>query len=208
MVASSVKAVPKDGGRRQIRPEVVAFKKVRILEEASALFFEKGYEAATLEMVADKLHVTKPFIYTYFKNKGEVLAAVCAMGVTESLGALDAVADVEGTPVERLRAALQEVARIIIERSHYIVVYQREMMNLERSDAQRIMRLRHEFDLRVAKLVEECQKSGEVTLPDAASMSVWMGGLLSWIPNAGSRRTPDFVIQQAVRACLRLIGIE
>ena len=208
--ASSLKAVPKHSGRRNIKPEVIAYKKARILEEASAIFFERGYEAATLDMLADRLHVTKPFLYTYYKNKGEILAAVCAMGVTESLGALDQVADAPGTPVDRLRAALEQVARIIIERSDYIVVYQREMMNLERSDAQQIMRLRHEFDIRVARLVEECQSAGQVTLSDAATMSVWMGGLLSWIPNcyrAGSRRSPESIVQQAVQACLRLIGI-
>jgi AcrR family transcriptional regulator len=203
--------IQKDSGKRQIKPEVVAYKKARILEEASALFFEKGYEAATLDLLADRLHVTKPFLYTYYRNKGEILAAVCAMGVTESLGALDAVADAAGTPVDRLRAALEQVARIIIERSDYIVVYQREMMNLERADAQRIMRLRHEFDLRVARLVEDCQRAGQVSLADATTMSVWMGGLLSWIPNCyrvGSRRSPESVIQQAVQACLRLIGID
>jgi AcrR family transcriptional regulator len=200
----------KDGGGRQIKPDVVAYKKARILEEASALFFDKGYDIATLEMLADRLHVTKPFLYTYFRNKSDILAAVCAVGVTESLNALEVVADVPGTPAERLRAALEEVARIIIKRIDYIVVYQREIMNLERSEAQRIIRLRHEFDLRIARLIEDCQKAGQVTIDDAPAMSVWIGGLLVWIPNCyrpGSRRSADEVVEQAVQACLRLVGI-
>jgi AcrR family transcriptional regulator len=195
---------------RRIKPDVVAYKRGRILEEASSLFFDKGYAAATLDMIAERLHVTKPFLYTYYRNKGDILAAVCETGVSESLVALDESANLGASAEHRLREALTRVARIIIERHQYIVVYQREAMSLERNDAQRILRLRHEFDIRVARLVKDCQREGSVTQEDAATMSVWMGGLLSWIPNCfrpGSRKSADDVVEQAVQACLRLIGI-
>lgn len=207
--ATSAPQLPRDAGR-DLKPGVIAFKKARILEEASALFFEKGYESATLEMLADRLNVTKPFLYTYFKNKSAILSAICELGVQESLAALDRIAEMEGTSLERLEASLREVAGIIVARQAYLVVYQREMMNLDRADAQRILRLRHEFDLRIGRLVEACRNDGYVTVDDAESMSVWMGGLLSWITycyRPGSRRSQEMVIEQVVRACLRLIGI-
>jgi AcrR family transcriptional regulator len=196
--------------QRDLKPGVVAYKRARILEEASTLFFDLGYEAATLEILADRLSVTKPFLYTYFRNKGDILSAICELGVQESLDALDRVAEMGSDPVERLRIALAEVAGIIIDRQEYIVVYQREMKNLDRTDAQRILRLRHEFDLRIGRLVEACQRNGSVTLEDATTMSVWMGGLLSWIANfyrPSSRRSREGVIEQAVHACMRLIGL-
>jgi AcrR family transcriptional regulator len=196
--------------RRQIKPDVVAFKRGKILEQASALFSARGYSAATLDMIAERLHVTKPFLYTYFRNKSDILAAICEVGVSESLAALDKSANLEGSAADRLKAALTDVARIIIHRQPYIVVYQREMMALERSDAQRIMRLRHEFDLRVSRMVEDCRSEGSVTLPDATMMSVWIGGLLSWIANyhrPGSRKSEDDLVEQAVTACLRLVGL-
>lgn len=195
---------------RQMKGDVVAYKRARILEEASALFFARGYSAATLDMIAERLHVTKPFLYTYYRNKSDILAAVCETGVNESLLALDESAHLAGNAGDRLKAALTDVARIIIERHEYIVVYQREAMSLERADAQRIMRQRHEFDLRIARMVEDCRREGLVNVPDATAMSVWMGGLLSWIPNCfrpGSRKPPEMVIDEAVQACLRLVGL-
>jgi AcrR family transcriptional regulator len=198
-------------GRRTSKPDVVALKRQGILEVASRLFHEKGYETATLDMVADELNVTKPYLYTYYKNKAEILASVCAVGVTESLDALDRAAAASGNSVDRLRAALHEVAAIIIDRMEYIVVYQREMKNLTNVDAQQILRLRHEFDLRIAHLVEQCRADGLVKMHDAAAMSVWMGGLLSWIPNCywrGSRRKREDVIEQVSHACMRLIGLD
>ena len=208
--AVNVKTPPAET-RRGLKPSVVAYKRERILTAASALIHAKGYEAATLEMVANQLNVTKPFLYTYFRNKGDILRAICEVGVTESLAALDRVAEVEGTSVDRLRAALVEVSDIIIERYEYLVVYQREMMNLERADAQRLMRLRHEFDLRIGKLIEACVKDGSVTLKDAPAMSVWIGGLLSWITytyRPGGRRTREMIIDQVVGASMRMIGLE
>jgi AcrR family transcriptional regulator len=206
---ASIKSVPGEG-RRGLKPSVVAYKRARILAVASTLFYARGYEAATLEMVADQLNVTKPFLYTYFRNKGDILSAICEVGVSESLVALDRVAAFEGTSVDRLRAALIEVSNIVIDRFEYIVVYQREMMNLDRADAQRLIRLRHEFDLRIGKLIEACQRDGWVTLEEAAAMSVWIGGLISWITyvyRPGGRRTREMIIDQVVGASMRMIGL-
>ncbi|MES2044231.1 MAG: TetR/AcrR family transcriptional regulator [Pseudomonadota bacterium] len=195
---------------REIKPGVVAFKRARILEEASALFYEKGYESATLEMLADRLSATKPFLYTYFKGKSAILSAICEAGVQESLAALDRIEEIERLPIDQLKASLREVAEIIVARHEYLVIYQREMMNLDRTDAQRILRLRHEFDLRIGKLIDDCVHDGSVTVANAAAMSVWIGGLLSWIIHCyrpGSKRSAEVVVGQAVEACLRLIGL-
>jgi AcrR family transcriptional regulator len=202
-------AVQPTGGR-ELKPSVVAYKRERILEEACALFFTLGYETATLDMLAERLRVTKPFLYTYYRNKGHILSSICELGVKESLAALDTVDSKDGTAVDRLWAALSSVANIIIDRCEYITIYQREMMNLDEEDARRILRLRHQFDLRVAKLVKSCQRDGFVTLDDAPEMAIWMGGLLSWIPNfyrPGSKHTREDIVKQVVHACMRLIGL-
>lgn len=196
---------------RAVKTGIIEFKRTRILQEASSLFYSKGYAAATLDMIAERLGVTKPFLYTYFRNKGDILSAICELGVKESLAALDRAEGSPGTSVDHLRAALEEVATIIIERHEYIAVYQREMMSLERADTQRILRLRHEFDVRVSRLVATCRRDGFVTLQDATEMSVWIGGLLSWITNfyrPGSRRSREALIEQVVHACMRLIGLD
>ena len=169
-----------------------------------------GYEAATLDMLAERLRVTKPFLYTYYRNKGHILSAICELGVQESLAALDTIDSREGTSVDCLRAALASVADIIVTRYEYITIYQREMMNLDEDDAKRILRLRHQFDLRVAQLVKACQKDGHVTFDDAPEMAIWMGGLLSWIPNCygpGTKHSRESIVKQVVHACMRLIGL-
>ncbi|WP_313808399.1 TetR/AcrR family transcriptional regulator [Sphingobium sp.] len=197
-------------GAGRLKPDVVAFKRSRILEAASSLFYMQGYEATTLDMIAERLHVTKPFLYSYFRNKSDILASICELGIRESLVALDASADVPGNSVDRLRTTLAKVAEIIVDRHAYIIVYQREMMNLDRVDAQRTLRQRAEFDLRLARLVAACQEEGFVTIEDATAMSPWMGGLLSWIPSyyrPGGKRPREEIVESAVHACMRMIGL-
>ena len=209
MTKTSSTAIAPTG--REIKLSVVAFKQNRILEEAAALFFEKGFEGATLEMLADRLSVTKPFIYSYFKGKSAILCAVCELGITESLAALDQITETQMTSVDLLKASLRGVAQISIARNEYLVVYQREMKNLNRADAQRIMLLRHEFDVRIGKMIEDCVRDGYVVVPEASDMSIWIGGLLSWITycyRPSSRRSGEAVADQAVKACLRLIGLD
>lgn len=45
----------------------------RILEAATAVFAEKGYDAAGVDEIAKRANVTKPLIYYYFKGKQSIL---------------------------------------------------------------------------------------------------------------------------------------
>ena len=86
--------------------EIAEFKERRIVEEAVDLFYSEGYENATLDMLAAQLEVTKPFIYSYFKSKNELLFQVCQTGIKLSLEALDLCLQGDGTATEKLKLPL------------------------------------------------------------------------------------------------------
>jgi len=62
-----------------IRDEVIALKRERTITAAVELFYERGYENTTLDAVAERLGVTKPFIYAHFRSKTEPVAAARAL---------------------------------------------------------------------------------------------------------------------------------
>lgn len=192
-----------------LKADVTALKRQRILEEASRLFFEKGYTTSTLDMLASRLDVTKPFIYSYFKSKNELLAVICEMGITKSLTVLEEVQRQGKDPLAELRAVIAGVAETVLRVQNYVVIYQREMKELERRDAQRILQLRHHFDQQMVLLLKRGVESGDFRIADPAMSSVWIGGLLSWIPLwyvPGGRRGVDDIVAQAVDAVMRLVG--
>lgn len=66
-------ARPKDPARatRMPRPQ----REAQILTIAEAVFAERGYQATTMEDVAEQVGVTKPLIYEYFGSKEGLLSA-------------------------------------------------------------------------------------------------------------------------------------
>lgn len=194
--------------RTQLKNEVAAYKRRRIVEEASHLFFANGYEATTLDAVAEQLHVTKPFIYSYYRNKGELLSEICQMGIQLSLTALEEALKIEGTATEQLKMVIERVARIIIENQKYISVYQREEKSLDPDDARRIRELRHQFDQQLGELLERGLKLGEFEFDDASRTAIWVSGVLSWIANwyhEGGRWSATEVVRDASKVAMRIV---
>src|SRR5882724_9538798 len=62
--------------RRRARDE----KREAVLRTAVRLFLEQGYHRATLNEVAERLNITKPALYNYFRGKDEILFECWATG--------------------------------------------------------------------------------------------------------------------------------
>ena len=62
--------------RRRARDE----KREAVLRTAVQLFLEQGYHRATLNEVAERLNITKPALYNYFRSKEEILFECWAIG--------------------------------------------------------------------------------------------------------------------------------
>ena len=195
-------------GQTQLKDEITAYKRRRILEEASDLFFSNGYDATTLDSVAEQLHVTKPFIYSYYKNKGELLYEICQTGIQLSLTVLEEALTVDGTATEQLKMVVERVARIIIENQRYISVYLREEKSLEPEDARRIRDLRHKFDLQLSDLLEKGKRTGEFDVQYATRSAIWVSGLLSWIAlwyHEGGRWSATEVVMDAINMVMKMV---
>jgi AcrR family transcriptional regulator len=65
--SSPAEAVPSS------RAEQARRTRARILEVALRLFNDKGYDATSLQDIADELGLTKPAVYYHYKGKGEML---------------------------------------------------------------------------------------------------------------------------------------
>ena len=193
----------------QLKTEVAAYKRRRIIEEASHLFFVHGYEATTLDAVAEQLHVTKPFIYSYYRNKSELLSEICQTGIQLSLTALDEALATEGSAAERLKLVVDRVAHIIIANQRYISVYQREEKSLDPDDARRIRELRHRFDSQLAALLAQGKAAGEFEFEDASRTAIWVSGVLSWIANwyhDGGRWSATEVVMDAITVVMKIVA--
>ncbi|MFK8040791.1 TetR/AcrR family transcriptional regulator [Congregibacter sp.] len=173
-----MKKEPNNSG---LKGELATFKRRRIREEAAHLFFQQGYESATIDAIADRLKVTKPFIYSYYKNKGEILFDISKLGISLSLEALDKCLASPGSPWDRLKLIVDNVTRLILDNEENIVVYLREEKNLDGSAAREIRELRSLFDHRIAELLLEGSQSGDFTVDNPGLTATTIGGMMSWV---------------------------
>lgn len=163
-----------------MREEILAYKRERILEEAVKLFYERGFTGTTLDDIAAELGVTKPFIYTHFRSKTDLLAALCTPTIELSLDAVTRAAKAPGSPTERLYRAIVDFTQVVLSRQANIAIYFREEKNLSPDAIEEINALRKKFDRVLSKLLAEGVAAGEFDIKDASLAALAIGGMISW----------------------------
>jgi len=192
-----------------MREEILAYKRERILEEAVKLFYERGFTGTTLDDIAAELGVTKPFIYTHFRSKVDLLAALCAPTIEMSLAAVENAAVSPGAPTERLYRAVVGFTRVVLSRQSNIAIYFREEKNLAPEALGHINALRKKFDRVLSRLLEEGIEAGEFEVEDAGLTSLAIGGMISWAytwHRPGGRLRLDDLCAQMADMALRMVG--
>src|ERR1700741_4975469 len=72
-----------------------------VLETARRLFSENGFDATSLQSIADTMGVTKANVYYYFRTKAEILEALLEGTVTALAAMLDQAEEIKGKRARR-----------------------------------------------------------------------------------------------------------
>ena len=164
----------------RVRDEVAALKRERTIDVAAELFYERGYENTSLDVIAEHMGVTKPFIYAHFSSKAELLAEICARGIASSLQAMTRVLDQPGEPAALLAEMCRLFVRAVLDNQRHIAIFAREEKNLAPADFKRISDMRREFDARLVQLLDEGVSRGDFHVADTRMAALAIGGMVSW----------------------------
>lgn len=164
----------------RVRDEVAALKRERTIDVAAKLFYERGYENTSLDVIAEHMGVTKPFIYAYFSSKAELLAEICARGIASALDALNEVLDRPGKPTVLLAELCRRFVTAVLDNQRHIAIFAREEKNLSPADFKRISDMRREFDARLVRLLDDGVARGEFRVADTRMAALAIGGMVSW----------------------------
>jgi AcrR family transcriptional regulator len=163
-----------------IRDEVAALKRERTIEAAVELFYERGYENTTLEAIAERLEVSKPFIYVHFNSKMELLAEICSRAIASSLDVIKQVRRLDLSPTEKLSLFGERFVIAVLKSQKHFAIFTREEKNLSADDFARISNMRREFDAKLRELLNEGISAGEFKIKDAGLTALAIGGMVSW----------------------------
>ncbi len=192
-----------------MRHEILAYKRERILEEAVKLFYANGFSGTTLDDIATELGVTKPFIYTHFRSKVDLLEAICRPTIELSVDAISKAAAGDGTATCRLRNGVVAFTKVVLQRQANIAVYFREEKNLSQIGLDEINGLRRHFDKVLSELLQEGVDTAEFAVADISVAALAIGGMVSWAytwHRDDGRLTLDAVGAQMAELALQMVG--
>lgn len=95
--------------RRRARDE----KREAVLCAAVQLFLEQGYHRVTLNEVAERLNITKPALYNYFRGKDEILFECWSMGAELVDSVITEINAGGGSGIARLRKLVHAYAALM-----------------------------------------------------------------------------------------------
>ncbi|MBP5858536.1 TetR family transcriptional regulator [Marivibrio halodurans] len=192
-----------------IKGEIAALKRERVISAAVDLFYERGYDNTTLDAVAEQLGVTKPFIYSHFGSKAELLAEICSRGINSSQAALDSVLVLPDSPTEKLALICARFVSAVLESQKHIAIFAREAKNLNDEDLKRISTQRRKFDRALTKLLDEGVAAGEFSIGDTHFAALAIQGMISWAYvwyRPDGRLSMTELSDQMAELVLRLVG--
>ncbi|CAM5528707.1 TetR family transcriptional regulator OS=Eoetvoesiella caeni OX=645616 GN=DFR37_10230 PE=4 SV=1 [Eoetvoesiella caeni] len=151
-----------------------------ILEAASTLFIQRGFQGTSMGDIAEAMGVTRTAIYYYFRNKEAILRELTTE-VTGMAGKLASqVEDPHDDPIEALRQLVLQHAKLILSHPLQFRVVERNEENLspalrKSADASRRLVLN-----RFQTVIEAGIKAGQFRVVDPKIAAFAIIGMCNW----------------------------
>ena len=162
--------------RRRARDE----KREAVLRTAVQLFLEQGYHRATLNEVAERLNITKPALYNYFRGKDEILFECWAMGlelVETSTAAINAAG---GSGLDKLRKMARAYGELMATEFGASLV-RFDPRDLSEKNSKVVRAAKKDIDKTFRGYIIEGIADGSIKPCDAKLSAFAIAGSLNWI---------------------------
>lgn len=189
------------------KPDVSEQRIAQILEAATAVFAENGFDRATMEDIADAVGINKATIYLYFDSKDALIRAIAEALFARELAGLRAAHELPGGAIQRLAAYYEA---LIAEDAEVLplmpLLYEFYALGLRREDVRAVIAdfIRQSAGLLEA-IIQEGIDSGELEPTDArqaarALDALLSGTILHWV------YTPEEIdVDELLRYAVRLV---
>lgn len=185
-------------------------KRERILRAAEVLFHEQGYERSTIEQIAARLGVTKPFVYYYFHNKQEILETLSWASSVACFTVLDD-GSLDHLPAhEQVAQALQRLIAATLDHHPAAFFGYRELQAYRPEYMAAQKKLAKHFYARLCPLLERARAEGRLHFNDtkitALAACSLPGFLYTWYRPDG-RLGREAVLRELSMLAWRVVGL-
>jgi TetR/AcrR family transcriptional regulator, cholesterol catabolism regulator len=186
-----------------------ADRRAELIDAATEVFWRKGFTAASVRDVADKVGVLKGSLYHYIDSKDALLFAIFDESHEQASRIVADVAALKAPPLERLRIFLQRYLEWYLVNVEQVSVYFREWKHLTEPRREIVQRQRAAFDDLARGLLDEAQGNGEIDAGlDVGYATFFVLGALEgagdWYRRDGPA-TPQHIAAEYARMAVQLV---
>ncbi|HEU5292306.1 MAG TPA: TetR/AcrR family transcriptional regulator [Cyclobacteriaceae bacterium] len=158
-------------------------RKEQVIRSAAALFKEKGYAAASMRDLAQKLGIEAASLYSHIKSKEEILQTLCFDMAAEFRASLDQVERQKVSAKEKLTMGIIGHVHVMAKDLTASAVFMNEHRHLSQPYLRDFLLLRINYINRFKHIIEEGVASGEFKKNIDTKLAVMtLFSSLNWMP--------------------------
>jgi AcrR family transcriptional regulator len=169
-------------------------KKLAVIAEASRAFGRHGYKNVSLDEIAERLNVTKPALYYYFKNKQELLYECHELSMVLGDQVLRAAIVSETTGYGRIASFIKNYISLLTDEMGAPSILQ-DFSGMSLAHQKIIMVRRRKFDHELRQIVKGGIQDGSIAPCNEKLAVFWFMGAVSsisqWMRADGDLRSDE-----------------
>ena len=155
-----------------------------IVQAAASLFLEKGYKAASMRDLAEKVGVEAASLYNHIRSKTDLLHDICFVVANRYWEELGRIESEDISAIKKIEALLRFLINQMIFYFDEVHVSDREWRHLAEPYLSNFQTQRRNFRRRFAAIIEQGIKDKEIKPIDASTAVLIMlhaiSGIESW----------------------------
>ena len=152
----------------------------QILESAAQIIRQKGYHAASMQDIADAVHLQKASLYHHFSSKQEILLALLDQALDLLIVRVSAVVSREIPIEEKFRQAMRVYLESLDEHAALASVLLLEHRSLDPEYRERHIPRRDRFERLWRDLIQNGTEGGVFHVTDPAMTAKALLGVMNW----------------------------
>ena len=152
-----------------------------IYRTAAQIILRKGYDATSINDIANALGMTKAGLYHYINGKKELLFDIMNFGLDELDEEVATPAGEIAEPTERLRFIIASHAQLVTRGQGAITILVDEITALTPAQNRIITRRKREYFNRLRELLNTLKAEGKLQDVDTTAATFSLLGMISWL---------------------------
>ncbi|WP_313111809.1 TetR/AcrR family transcriptional regulator [Aequorivita sediminis] len=137
-------------------------RKDEIIEVASSLFYEKGFNAISMRDIAAAMDIKAASLYNHIKSKQEILAEIILEVAKEFTFGMESVVAENSSAIKKIEKVIELHIDITVNYSEALAALNNDWMHLEGEDLKNFIKMRDDYEENFRDIIKQGIAANEI----------------------------------------------